>query len=315
MKPLVIVGPTSSGKTSLSFWIATQAPPELVSQGVDILVLDSKQVYKHQNVVTGKDLPSASELKKMHVRIFGVDIVNPDEEWSVAQSISYAEFVIRQAREENRFLIIVGGTPQYLLSVFEKKTSFFVQPNVVLRAKLESQSVEVLQAQLRELDRRKLESFNHSDRHNPRRLIRAIEVATSTVEQEEDDEPLLLISECCWIGLATDKKTLESKIRDRVLYRLQSGAKAEYKKISQTFPHWTKEARAAIGYAEISQFVSGEITEDQLIAVWTLHEIQYAKRQMTWWKREQQITWFEAASETLKEQVLSQLKNCYNVTT
>lgn len=316
MKPLIIVGPTASGKTDLSFWLASHLTPDLTLHGVDILVLDSKQVYRGQNIVTGKDIDSKFKKKTSyyiykHTRLFGIDLVDPDDDWSVAQSILYAETVITDAKNQGRFLIIVGGTPQYLLSVFEQQLTFQVKPDLNLRNELEAQSVTELQEKLRKMDRTRLEKMNHSDRNNSRRLIRAIEVFQNT-PQDSQNEPLLLISDCCWIGLSPTKETQELKIHARVLKRLDLGAIEEYSKLHERFPFWKREARAAIGYAEIQQYLEGVISKEELVRLWSLHEVQYAKRQMTWWKREQQIAWYPADSADLKDLVLSRIKDCYN---
>lgn len=300
MKPIIIVGPTSSGKTALALWLAEQY------SHVDILVIDSKQVYRHQDIVTGKDLP-----EKTSARIFGIDLANPDEEWSVAQSTAYAESIVREAREKDRTLIVVGGTPQYVLSVFEQPTSFVIQPDLKLRERLEKLDLAQLQDRLRTVDYARYQGMNHSDQSNPRRLIRAIEVRASEFTGELA-KPLLLISECIWIGLTPPKTTLESRIHARVLARIEQGAIKEYQFLSETYPMWTKEARSAIGYKEIQAFDNGELTQDQLVDLWTVHEVQYAKRQMTWWKREHQIVWFDALEENLNSHVLQHVKNCYN---
>ncbi len=300
MKPLIIVGPTASGKTALALWLA-----EHFSR-VDILVIDSKQVYRHQDIVTGKDLPS-----KTSARIFGVDLISPDEDWSVAQGITYAESIITKAKDSNRFLIIVGGTPQYLLSVFEQTPTFVIQPDEKLRATLEGQTLTQLQERLQTVDYKRYEQMNNSDKNNPRRLIRAIEVKASEFAGEMTKQ-LLLISDCNWIGLSPVKETLESKIHSRVLKRIEQGAIEEYTSLENKYPNWTKEAKAAIGYKEIGQFLSGELSKEQLISLWTLHEVQYAKRQMTWWKRERQIVWFDGEDADLKSHVLEHVKDCYN---
>lgn len=306
MQPLLIVGPTASGKTSLSLWIASHLPKSIRGAGVDILVLDSKQVYIGEDIVTGKDLPEHSP-----ARILGVNLVNPDEEWSVAQSLAYARHVIEEAKKKGRFLMIVGGTPQYILSLFEPADSFFVHPNPKVRAALEKLSVKELQAKLAVVDPTRLSGMNQSDIQNPRRLIRAIEVASAT-EKSAAEEPLLLISQCVWIGLEVQKDVLAARIHARVNERLAQGALDEYSRLKNEYPAWTKEARAAIGYAELAAYQAGTLDSEGLQAQWALHEIQYAKRQMTWWKREKQIRWFDAADPELQTAVFAVLKDCYN---
>lgn len=300
MKPLVIVGPTSSGKTALALWIAEQFPNAV------ILAIDSKQIYKHQDIVTGKDKPQES-----NVKIYGIDIINPDEEWSVAQNTAYVESTVKEAKEKNKFLIIVGGTPQYVLSLFEPQTSYVIEPDDKLRTTLEKLSLAELQSRLQSVDTVRYRGMNNSDQNNPRRLIRAIEVAVSK-HRDEPLKPALLICECVWIGLSVSKENLESRIHTRVVRRIEEGAIEEYRYLFETFPKWTKEAKSAIGYKEIGLYENGELTKEELIKLWTLHEVQYAKRQMTWWKREHQIAWFDSLENDLKSHVLQHVKDCYN---
>ncbi|MEP7167164.1 MAG: tRNA (adenosine(37)-N6)-dimethylallyltransferase MiaA [Candidatus Woesebacteria bacterium] len=297
MPPLLIVGPTSSGKTSLSFFLAKHF------KDVDILVVDSKQVYRDQDIVTGKDLT-----EETNARIFGVDIRNPDQNWSISQFIAYARNVIADAQKENRLLIIVGGTPQYVLSLFSQPESIHTPVNPTLRQYLENLSVEQLQ---KEVSADRLARMNASDRQNPRRLVRAIEIEASPVPSTLE-ESVLEKSDCVWVGLQIEKEILAKRITGRVSERVENGAVKEYENIQKKYRRWELEAKAAIGYKEIEQHVRGELSGDELIDLWTTHEIQYAKRQMQWWKREPQIQWFDATSASLQIDVLGFVKNCYN---
>lgn len=319
MKPIVIVGPTSSGKTSLSLSLADRIG------NCDILVVDSKQVYRGQDIITGKDLPvnfqfsifpsvrraGSSQLsgyKKRDddsIRLFGLDLVNPNEEWSVAQFLTFAKEVIERSQEGGRQLIIVGGTPQYLLSLFKQPESAHVPPNEILRRELESYSVEDLQ---KKVDDKKLMTMNESDRQNPRRLIRAIEIQASP-NRENATETLLKSEDACWIGLELTKEKLEKRIKRRVINRFENGALGEYQSLAEKYPDWRLEAKAAIGYSELEQFDLERVARDELIELWTLHEVQYAKRQMQWWKRESQIEWFDALDPNLQELVFERVKS------
>lgn len=328
MKPLMIVGPTASGKTSLSYWIADQF------ENVDILVVDSKQVFRGQDIVTGKDLPKNFKLQTTHsvagipyysdekTRLFGIDLVDPNEQWSVAQFLSYAQAVYEQARLEDRFLIIVGGTPLYTLSLFQSPQTAVVTPNQDLREELALLSVEGLQSRLQKISKKRFERMNPSDQRNPRRLVRAIEVEISKrlrggwlPSHQAASLPLLSIlntSDVCWVGVQVSKEETEARITARVQERIEEGAIEEFNQLSMTYSDWSKEAKSALGYAEIDAFLTQGQTIEELTKLWTLHEVQYAKRQMTWWKREKQIQWFDPRATNYKEQVLEFVKSCYN---
>lgn len=330
--PLLIVGPTASGKTQLSLSVATKIPDMVSVAGVDILVIDSKQVYKKQDVVTGKDKDknftfhtfdagALDYYAHKHIRIYGLDLVYPNQEWSVALFLSYAQAVKEQAEKQNRFLLIVGGTPLYTLSLFNSPQTASVAPDQSLREELSLSSIEQLQERLKKLSWKRFRKMNESDQRNPRRLVRAIEIELAKKLQggwlpahqavNFTVEPLFRKEECVWIGLSTHKETLAGLIRERVIERLHNGAIREYSQLTQEYPDWRAEAKSAIGYSEIEQYVTGQIEKEELIPLWTIHEIQYAKRQMTWWKREKQIEWFEADSSTLASDVLNRIKHWY----
>ncbi|HSW89283.1 MAG TPA: tRNA (adenosine(37)-N6)-dimethylallyltransferase MiaA [Patescibacteria group bacterium] len=283
--PIVIVGPTASGKTDYAIKLASQS-----KNPVDILVVDSKQVYRGQNIVTGKDLDKF-QIPKSKIQIFGVDLVDPDEQWSVAQFVEYARNVIIKSEEEDHQLLIVVGTPQYFLSLLDTPESVGVKPNQELRGVLEKLSVIDLQERLKKLNPERFQLMNNSDRNNPRRLIRAIEVTASAVIPVKASSSL--IRDPVWIGLRVDKEDLEKRIRDRVIKRLEQGAIEEYKKLLEKYPNWTLEAKSALGYKELEEFVKGKIDKVGLVQLWTLHEAQYAKRQMTWWKTRSEIEWID----------------------
>jgi tRNA dimethylallyltransferase len=265
--------------------------------------VDSKQVYKEQDIVTGKDL-----IEETNARIFGVDIRNPDQSWSVSQFTQYAKNVIADSQKENGFLIIVGGTPQYVLSLFSQPESIHTPVNPSLREYLDGLSVEQLQ---KEVSPERLARMNESDRQNPRRLIRAIEVESSPISPTLE-ESILEKDACIWIGLDVHKDIRAKQIRERVVERLQNGAIEEYESIKNKYRRWEPEAKAAIGYKEIEMHIQSELSQEELIELWALHEIQYAKRQMTWWKREKQIKWFDPKSVGYKEDILDYVKSCYN---
>lgn len=336
MSPLFIVGPTATGKTDLSFYLAQQIQASFPVSGVDILVVDSKQVYVGQDIVTGKDIPKSFHKHTLtnsaipfcfidshkNVRLFGVDLVKPNEEWSLAQFITYAQLVRDKSHAEGRVLIIVGGTPLYTLSLFALPQTRIVAPDPHLRMELASCSVADLQQRLQKLDARRFSSMNDSDKQNQRRLTRAIEIALAKKLQQQvlptnhTSQPpelgLFAKQDVCWVGLTLPKDESERRITKRVSKRLMQGAVAEYTKLFTTYPDWQPEAKLALGYFDIEDSLRTNAPESSLCAQWSLHEVQYAKRQMTWWKREKQIRWFDATASSLHTDVFDFIKNWYN---
>lgn len=309
---LFIVGPTASGKTDAALSLV----PDLLLlpgvTGVDILSADSKQVYTEQDIVTGKDRSAYEKAVKLYgdrVGVFGIDVVSPNQEWSISHFVSYATRVAQESRSRKRVLVVVGGSGQYISSLIHPPATMTVVPNTELRAELEQYSVEKLQEKLQEIDAKKYERMNESDVRNPRRLIRAIEVGMSDTENKVVSMSSSFASASqTWIGLRAAKDDLEKRIAARVRLRLEQGAVAEYTHLRQAYPDWSKEARSAIGYAEIEQYLQGETTFERMIELWTQHELQYTKRQMTWFAKQPTIQWFEVQEAHLHARLVKLLK-------
>ncbi len=324
--PIVIVGPTASGKTDLSLFLATALPALTHTTGVDILVVDSKQVYTGQDIVTGKDIPKAFSFsskslphyKHDGIRLFGLNLVEPNRSWSLANFLAYAASVKKISRDDDRLLIIVGGTPLYTLALFKSEQTAMIAPNQELREELGILTVSQLQERLSRIAPRRFFKMNPSDKQNPRRLVRAIE--TEIAKKLRDGwipahqaeravfDPIFESTASLWIGLSMEKSLLEERIKARVCARIQAGAVDEYTQLVRLYPDWKPEAKSALGYGEIARYLQEELSVDQLTELWTKHEVQYAKRQMTWWKREKQIQWYDAGSGQTKDQVLAHLK-------
>ncbi|RMD65757.1 tRNA (adenosine(37)-N6)-dimethylallyltransferase MiaA, partial [Candidatus Pacearchaeota archaeon] len=163
-KIVLISGPTATGKTKLAVKLTKIFPALLISA-------DSRQVYQGMDIVTGKDHPP-------QIKLACLDILKPDEKISVALWRQCALKAIASAYSQNQLPIIVGGTNFYLKSLTSNIETITIPPNLSLRRILSAKTAVELQAILNKLNPTKLKRMNNSDRHNPRRLIRAIEVAT-----------------------------------------------------------------------------------------------------------------------------------------
>lgn len=270
-KVLIICGPTATGKTALAARLAKKFNGELISA-------DSRQVYQGMDIVTGKDRP-------VGVKIHGLDLVNPDEEFSVAHFVQFAQQKIKELHARKKLPILVGGTGLYLKSLVNPPNTLSVPPDWQLRKDLENISARKLLKLLKQLNPAKVKSMNHSDRHNPRRLTRAIEVAKSlsgsTLPVQNYD--------ALWIGLMADKKTLDKKIARRVRARIKAGAIEEWQKLkakySSTLPSMT-----SIGYRELPD-----------VNAWIRSERHYARRQLTYFKKLSNIYWNPAVVKLVRD--------------
>lgn len=266
-KILIICGPTATGKTKLAAKLAKKFSGEIISA-------DSRQIYKEMDIVTGKDRPKG-------VKIHGLDLVKPDEEFSVAHFVKFARTLINQISPPAGGLpIIVGGTGLYIDSLINPPKTLSIKPNWQLRKKLAIKSIRELQNQLKKLDSHRWRSMNRSDQQNPRRLIRAIEVEKfpqgPTFPSERTD---LNKFDVFWLGLTAKKEILDQRIAKRVEARVRAGAVKEWQQLKNKYPSGLP-SMSAIGYRQLPD-----------VAAWITAEQQYSRRQLTWFKKNKQIHW------------------------
>jgi tRNA dimethylallyltransferase len=144
---------------------------------------------------------------------------------------------------------------------------------------------------LHEIDPSRFAYMNPSDRHNPRRLVRAIEIATFK-STNNVIKPQTKPFDDIWIGLSASKKVLEDRIKKRVGKRLADGVIEETQSLLCAYPSCESLLRVTLGYEQVLEFLSGNLSEDELREKWSAKELQYAKRQLTWFSKNDQIHWF-----------------------
>lgn len=286
---LCIVGPTGTGKTNLALKLSAKYPSVLISA-------DSRQVYRGMDIVTGKDHPAGVDIR-------GIDIVNPDEECSVAvwhDSVS-------SSLSSDGLPIVVGGTGLYVKALTDGIPTMKIPINQGLRDELNPLLLSELQSRLQSIDPDKYTSMNNSDRQNPRRLIRAIEVAMSPPKPFSttySSSPLI-------IGLSfSDSAAYKKKVVKRVLERIKLGAVEETKKLLEKYDR-NLPSMTAIGYRSLIQYLEGKLTEEQMIKKWTADELSYAKRQMTWFRKVPNLHWFDARDPASPEKIAKLVAKWY----
>lgn len=272
---LCIVGPTGVGKTAKAIEIASLAPSILVSA-------DSRQVYRDMDIVTGKDHPK-------DVDIYGVDILNPDEPCSVSVWYDAVMPHIQAAWQAKQLVIVVGGTGLYFKALTGDIATIQVPINQSLRDRLSTLSITELQEQLWEADPDKFARLNHSDQDNPRRLVRAIEIATSP--QKPIITKRTYESKIIGLKIPSDAE-YRNDIETRVHTRLHDGAIEETRKLLVKYDK-SVQSMSAIGYRSILAFLEGIYTEEEMVNKWVTDELAYAKRQMTWFAKIDQIKWYD----------------------
>jgi tRNA dimethylallyltransferase len=272
---ICVVGSTATGKTKKAIELASHQPSILVSA-------DSRQVYKGMDIVPGKD-------HQKDVAMYGIDLVDPDQSCSV--SVWYDEVAphIIEATLQNKQIIVVGGTGLYVKAITDGIKTMSVPLDQNLRDELSLLSVLELQDKLKKLDNSKFESMNHSDQLNPRRLVRAIEIANSGQSLQQMD---LCKTAPKIIGLKyKDSNLQKEKIRERVLSRLELGAIAETQVLLTKYNR-DLQSMSALGYRSIIKYLDNELSKEEMIESWVHDEMAYVKRQMTWFHKVP-VIWYD----------------------
>jgi len=283
---IVILGPTASGKSELAVKLAKQFNGEIINA-------DSRQVYQ------GTDIGTAKLTKKQMAGIphYLIDIVNPNQEFTLAQYKKLAVKTIRDIQKRGRLPFLVGGTGLYIQAVVDNLQIPQVKPNKKIRDKLEKLGNQQLFNRLKKLDALTAKTI---DQNNKRRLIRALEVCLLTKksfsEQRKKGQPIFNVLE---IGLKLNKETLNKKIDQRVEKMIQAGLIEEVEKLIQNYsPHWP--ALSGIGYQETIQYLQGKTSLEKTEELIKQRTCQYTRRQMTWFKRDKRIIWVKSYPEAKK---------------
>lgn len=276
-KVLVITGPTATGKTALAVSLAKQLNGELVSA-------DSRQVYRGMDIGTGKDIDSLEGIP-MHL----YDVVDPNESFNISLYLEKAHASIIDILKRKKLPIIVGGSGLYIQALLHPFT-IHVAPNEKLRNELSLLTKEALQKKLQEVGNTYWETLNSSDRENPRRLIRKIEIAMAKQKEVPQEKTHFDVLQ---IGLKTDASVLYARIDERVEKRVTQGVIAEIQKLLDAGYSWELPAMSGLGYRQWKPYFDGIAAKEAVIQKWKFDEHAYARRQMTWFRKDKTIQWFD----------------------
>jgi len=289
-KLIVILGPTSAGKTKLAVKLAKLFNGEIVSA-------DSRQVYQGLDIGTGKDKKEYGRVK-YHL----IDVVSPKKRFSLADYQKLAYLAIDDILQRGKVPFLVGGTGLYIQAIVDGYQLDDVKPDAALRKKLEQKTL----AELQILAKKYKVDLNQSDFNNKRRLIRKLEVHLNSAEHSPlTNKPKY---DCLLLGLALPKIELEKKIDQRLKQRLaKEGLIEEVKKLNKNGLSWKKLDEFGLEYRFIAQYLQSKLTYEQMTAKLAIAIYQFAKRQMTWFKRDKRIIWL-AKSEQGKNLIKKFLK-------
>lgn len=285
-KLIVILGPTGSGKSELSVKLAKKFRGEIISA-------DSRQIYKEMDIGTAKITKKEMQDIPHHL----INIVRPNQGFTLAQFQKKAVKIIKQIQKNNKLPFLVGGTGLYIQSITDNLKIPKVKPDKKLREKLEKLTNQELCARLKKLDP---EALKIIDIKNKRRLIRALEVCLLTKKpfflQKQKGPQLFNILQ---IGLKLNIKYLEQRISQRIEKMIRNGLIQENKKLLKKYkPNLL--ALSGIGYQEIIPYLENKITLEQAKDLIKTHTRQYARRQITWFKKDKRIHWIKNYQEVEK---------------
>ena len=294
-EPLIaVVGPTAAGKSSLALRLARRFGGEIVNA-------DSRLVYRHMDIGTGK--PSAEELGLVPHHL--VNIIDPDEAYSLALYLDQANQAIQNVHGRGRLPLLVGGTGQYVRALLEGFAAPQVAPNPALRAELEGQAQaqgsDALWERLRAVDP---EAAARIDHRNVRRVARALEVYlesgvpfSKALRREKPPYSSLIL------GLTLEREALYDRIDRRVESMVDGGWPQEVARLLQTGYSLELPSMSSLGYREMAAYLGGELLLEQAVERIKTDTHRYARSQYAWFRlKDPRIHWLDADGEGLVEE-------------
>ncbi len=287
MKPkvVVIVGPTASGKTAVSIELAKKINGEIISA-------DSMQIYKYMDIGTAK--PTLDEMQG--IKHYMLDVVMPDETFNVAKYKSMAESAIEEILRKGKVPIIVGGTGLYINTLVDGIEFADVPGDEEYRNELiEKGYREGAMSIYKELEKVDSESAKKIDQNNIRRVARALEIykVTGKTKTQLDIESRKEVKyDYRLFGMEWDRETLYNRIDLRVDKMIEAGLIDEVRNVTEKFKI-SNTAVQGLGYKEVIEYLNGNISYEEMIEKLKLETRHYAKRQLTWFRRDKRIKWIK----------------------
>jgi len=357
---LVICGPTATGKTSLAIKLAQKFNGEIVSA-------DSRQVYQGMDIGTGKDIPKISNFQFLisnkfkisnlrfknfltsnlkpqtsnSVSVWLLNLVSPKYRFNVADWLKCAQIVIADIWRRGKLPIIVGGTGFYIKVLIDGIDSLRIPADEGLRKRLEGLSVAQLKRRVEKLAPEVYKQMNKSDKNNPRRLIRKIEILKKQNLKITKTRPSISYlpadatspKSCtyrCWrahqalqagklkavsylqIGLTADRKKIYKRIDRRVKERLRDGLLNEIKRLLKSGINWDDPGMNCLAYKEFRPYFEEKISLEKAVERWRFDEHKYARKQLTWFKKDKRIKWLDITKKDYKKKVFALVKKFVN---
>ena len=285
-KVIVICGPTASGKTALSIELAKKVNGEIIS-------CDSMQIYKDMNIGTAK--PTIEEMQG--IKHYLLDFVSPNERYSVADFKKDAKNAIKEILSKGKVPIIVGGTGLYLDSlIYEieyQNIEFDENYRKKLEQEVEEKGLEELYDKAKKIDPVAIEKISKNDK---KRILRILEIYHATgknkTEQEIESRKNEVEYDYKVYAISWDREELYARINKRVDLMIEQGLIDEVKNILQKYEQFPT-AMQGLGYKEVVDYLKGNCTKQEMIEKIKMETRRYAKRQMTWFRKNKRTIWIQ----------------------
>ena len=295
MKPkvIVIVGPTASGKTALSIELAKKIDGEIVS-------CDSMQIYKDMDIGSAK--PTKEEMQG--IKHYMIDIVAPNERFSVAEYKKQAESAIEEILSKGKTPIVVGGTGLYSDCLIYGIEYPEIQFDQEYRKKLEEQAeteqgLKELYNEAKKIDEKAIEKISENDK---KRIIRILEIYHQTGKNKTELEIESRKNEVKYnfkvFAINMDRQILYDRINKRVDIMIENGLIQEVEKLLNKYNQFPT-AMQGLGYKEVVEYLNKELTKEEMIEKVKQETRRYAKRQLTWFRKNKETIWIDGQEDIL----------------
>lgn len=286
-KVIVICGPTASGKTALSIELAKKINGEIIS-------CDSMQIYKEMNIGTAK--PTKEEMQG--IKHYLIDFVSPDQRYSVADYKKEAKRAIKEILDKGKIPIVVGGTGLYIDSlIYEieyQNIEFDENYRNYLEEQVNEKGIEKIYEQAKKIDPKAIEKISKNDK---KRILRILEIYHATGKNKTEHEVESRKKEVEYdykvYALNWDRDKLYERIEKRVDIMLEQGLIDEVKEIYQKYDKFPT-AMQGLGYKEVVEYLTERLNKEEMINKIKQETRRYAKRQLTWFRKNKQTVWLDA---------------------
>lgn len=295
MKLLIISGPTATGKTALAVKLAKKYNGEIISA-------DSRQIFQEINIGVGKDHPKGTPI---HL----IDIITPKESFSANQYRLIVQKVIYDIHSRGKLPILVGCTGFYIDAIINPRPTFDVKPNPLLRSILDHLPLAFLQLLLGLIDFKTFKLLNNSDKHNPYRLIRKIEVKLSP--SIRNFQLNIINYDYLHLSLTAPNSYLYQRIDARVDERIKIGHLDELNSLLKKYS-WSDPGLKVSAYSSLRPYIEKKSDLNSCLQKWKYAEHRDARHQKTWFKRLVNVTFYDISRPSQSSKIEKHIDQWYN---